>query len=150
MKTIKKNVYYCEFCGKHSLSPSLKIHENHCTANPNRSCRMCENGNDTKAIIDKYEKYFYTRKMPARHLWQDDVIQVVCRKKFTLEDLKNELDPLCPNCLLNLIRCLGLNRHYFNGAFKIDYKDMLNEWWAGENERAYKEAERETYAYDGY
>lgn len=34
--------YYCEFCGKSSGSGGhMSSHEKHCTANPNRKCRMC-------------------------------------------------------------------------------------------------------------
>lgn len=41
MYTRKKTVYYCEFCRKYKLTPqSMVIHERHCTANPDRKCRM--------------------------------------------------------------------------------------------------------------
>ena len=149
MKVVKKNVYYCDYCKKRSLSPNLKIHENHCTANPDRSCRMCEGGG-IREIIDKDKKYFYLRKIIPRHPFADEEIQVAYRKKFTLQDLRSELEYECPNCLLALIRCLGLNRYYFGDKFKFDYKEELGEWWAAENKSAYEEAERETYAYDGY
>lgn len=45
MKTVKKNVYYCDYCKTHKLTTfAMKLHEKHCTANPNRDCRMCGNG----------------------------------------------------------------------------------------------------------
>ena len=131
----KKNVYYCEYCNKHSLSPSLAIHERHCTANPDRDCRLCENRN-VKEIIEKYRKYFTIHPL-------NKVVKYI--KEFTLEDIKNELDYLCPNCILTIIRCLELNQYYFGKKFAFDYKKALEEWWAIENARAYEEAERETY-----
>lgn len=54
MKIETKKVYYCEFCRKHSLASwSIKVHEEHCTLNPKRSCRMCEDGPITLPIIQK-------------------------------------------------------------------------------------------------
>lgn len=137
MKVKKKNVYYCDFCNRHSLSPSLKIHEKHCTANPDRECRLCER-ESVKEIIEKYRKYF-TVHPPNK--------AVKFIKEFTLNDIECELDYTCPNCILTIIRCLGLNRYYFDKKFEFNYKKELDEWWAAENERAMEEAERETYSY---
>ena len=147
MKVKKKNVYYCEYCNRHSLSPSLGIHEKHCTANPDRECRLCEN-KGVKEIIEKHRKYFYIRTiMKPSHLtgFTCEQVQVAYKKKFTLEDIKNEFDYFCPNCIFTVIRCLGLNRYYFDKKFEFDYKKELDEWWAMENERATEEAERATY-----
>ena len=145
MKVVKKNVYYCDFCKKKGMSGShISVDEKHCTANPDRSCRMCE-GRDIREVVDKYKKYFYIRTISSKNVFDDAVIQVVYLTKFTLQDLKNELEYECPNCLLTLIRCLGLNRYYFKGVFKFDYKEMLGDWWQEHNDRAREEAERETY-----
>ena len=40
MRVVKENVYYCDYCKKRSLR-SLKGHEQRCTGNPNRECRVC-------------------------------------------------------------------------------------------------------------
>ena len=130
----KRNVYYCEFCTKKSLR-SLKIHELHCTANPDRICRLC--GRESiKEIIEKYKKYFTVHPMNK---------DVRFKKEFTLRDIVNELDYICPNCIFTIIRCLGLNQYYFDKKFEFDYKKALDKWWEAENARAYEEAERETY-----
>ena len=134
MKTKRKIVYYCDFCSKKSLR-SLKIHEKHCTANPDRKCRLCEN-RDIKEIIRKYRSYFTVHPMN---------FAVTFKKEFTLNDIKNELDYDCPNCIFAIIRCLGLNRYYMNRKFKYDYKKELDKWWALTNEEARKEAERDMY-----
>lgn len=43
MKVVKRNRYYCEFCPKAGGSAwHLKRHEDHCTLNPNRKCRVCK------------------------------------------------------------------------------------------------------------
>lgn len=148
MKVKKKNVYYCDFCKKKSLR-SLKIHEKHCTANPDRECRLCDN-KSIKPIIEKYKKLFYLREI-KKHLFSNpDMAEVatiipVFTKKFTLKELINELDYICPNCILAMIRCLGLNRYYMNNKFKFDYKKELDNWWAITNEEARRQDERETY-----
>ncbi|MCK5346673.1 MAG: hypothetical protein KAR20_24855, partial [Candidatus Heimdallarchaeota archaeon] len=74
MRVVKKNVYYCDFCKKKGLR-SLKIHEKHCTANPDRECRLCDN-QSIKPIIEKYQKYFYLRKLkkPAIADWDSYAI----------------------------------------------------------------------------
>lgn len=42
MITKIKKVYYCEHCGKRSLAVwATARHEEHCTSNPDRTCRMC-------------------------------------------------------------------------------------------------------------
>ncbi len=146
MKVKKKCVYYCDFCTKKSLR-SLKIHEKHCTANPDRECRLCEQLS-IKEVIEKYRKHFYLREVKGRSLdeWNPSQIIPVFKKKFTLNDIKNELDYNCPNCILAIIRCLGINRYYFKGKFEyFDYKKELDEWWAISNKEARARDERETY-----
>ena len=147
MKVKKKNVYYCDFCKKKSLR-SLKIHERHCTANPDRECRLCERLS-IRGIIDKYKKYFYTRETRKRLFegWESSNIIPVFKKKFTLTNIIGELDCVCPNCILAIIRCLGLNRYYFKEKFKFDYKEALENWWKTVNEEARRQDEHDSIYY---
>ncbi len=142
MKVKKKCVYYCDFCKKKSLR-SLKIHEKHCTANPDRECRLCDN-KSIKPIIEKYRNYFYVREF-MKPLSLAPTTQVDFKRKFTLKDIVNELDYICPNCILAIIRCLGLNRYYMGKRFKYNYKKALDNWWKIVNEEVRREAEREMY-----
>lgn len=42
MKERMRKQYYCDFCKKSGGSKyHMKIHEKHCTNNPDRECRMC-------------------------------------------------------------------------------------------------------------
>lgn len=42
MKITMVKKYTCDFCRKSKYTPqSMKLHEKHCTLNPNRECRMC-------------------------------------------------------------------------------------------------------------
>ena len=152
MRKEKKWMFYCDFCKKKGMSGShISIHEKHCTANPDRDCRLCGRTGfrmykraGIREIIDKYRKYFYTRKIKPRHPFDADDVQVVYRKKFTLQEIMDEVDE-CPNCIFTIIRCLGLNRYYFKKKFDYDYKEALKDWWGGVNEEAHRQDERETY-----
>ena len=146
MKVIKKNVYYCDFCKKKGLR-SLKIHEKHCTGNPDRECRLCDN-KPIKPIIEKYQKYFYLRETKGPDPiseWDEIKVTPVFKKKFTLEDLINELDYECPNCIFALIRCLGLNRYWMDKKYEFNYSEALSDWWKVANEETSEKDLRETY-----
>lgn len=42
MRIKKMNRYYCDFCTKANCSSgAMRLHEKHCTMNPDRECRMC-------------------------------------------------------------------------------------------------------------
>jgi len=119
MKTKIKTVYYCDYCKKHSFR-SLVEHEKHCTANPDRECRLCQNPS-VLPIIEKIKgKMNYGED---EHLFSENHKV----HQFFLDNIKNELDELCPNCILTIIRCTGLNKYPYNIEF--DYKDELEKWW---------------------
>ena len=142
MKVKKKNVYYCDYCKKKSLR-SLKIHEKHCTANPDRECRLCDN-KSIKPIIEKYGEYFsVSKEIYTEHVWSE--AKPIFKKRFTLKDIVNELDYICPNCIFAMIRCLGLNRYYMKDKFKYDYKKALDNWWKLSNAEAFEKEQREMY-----
>ena len=146
MKVKKKCVYYCDFCSKKSLR-SLKIHEKHCTANPDRECRLCDN-KSIKPIIEKYRKYF-TIEETEKVIFgeQGREIKPIFKKEFTLKDIINELDYICPNCIFAIIRCLGLNRYYMGSKFKFNYREELDKWWAIINEEQRKQDEHDLIYY---
>lgn len=138
MKVKIKKVYYCDFCKKRSLR-SLAQHEKHCTGNPDRECRLCDN-KSIKPIIEKYKKLFTVEKMGTE--WP--VLRVTFKKKFTLKNIIDELDYRCPNCILAIIRALGLNRWYMKGKIEyFDYKKELEEWWEATNKEAWEADQRE-------
>ena len=129
MKIKIKKVYYCDFCSKRALR-SLAQHEKHCTGNPDRECRLCDN-RDIKEIIRKYSAYIHTKVVHTKEEWSETPI---FKKEFTLQNIIDELDYRCPNCILAIIRALGLNRWYFDKKFKFDYKEELEDWWKMTNE----------------
>ena len=138
MQTIKKNVYYCDFCGKHNLSASsISKHEKHCTANPNRECRLCE-GREIASFIEGLKKRFKIIEIPDNE-YPDLVNQEIKWKgeKITLDEILDYTEG-CPNCTLAILRQTKLNYQIF--GFNYNYQKELAEWW---KEIANEEWERE-------
>lgn len=124
MKIKVKKVYYCDFCKKHSLR-NLTEHEKHCTANPNRICKLCELcgiSNDIPKLIEKYKEIAEPYNMmnskvsgEVIDIPQDDILKL----------LKEDTD-YCPNCILTILRCSGLN---ILVHMAYDYKEEMKNFW---------------------
>lgn len=139
MKVIKKNVYYCDYCKKKGLS-SLKNHELHCTGNPNRECKLCE----TRTIINILTKF--KNRFNVMEGWDelDEFGNIIAEitwkgKEITMNEITDSVDS-CPNCVLTILRCVGLNRYYFKEKYKYNHQKEIQEWWAEKN-HVDKEAE---------
>lgn len=115
MKVRIKKVYYCDYCKKHSLK-NISYHENYCTGNLNRECRMCgmKPSNQLKVL--------------ARYIRM---------KKIEKADEIMELVDYCPACTLSLIRANGLQHHPHNIEF--DYKKEVEEFWKQRKEDDYRD-----------
>lgn len=132
MKTVKKNVYYCDHCKKRGLSlHHMRTHEWHCTANPNRSCRLCAGGSIAD-LIAQFKARFTLTENPWRdedHLngeaWPSHIVTWI-GEPITLEEVKKAVDG-CPNCMLAILRQVGLNRHYFD-LEEFRYQQELKNW----------------------
>lgn len=131
MKVIKKNVYYCDHCKKRTLSSgSMKVHETHCTANPNRICRMCGGGVFIGNVVNEFKKRFKLVTVQA----YEDIFEITdlkaewTGKPVTLDEIRDSVDD-CPNCILSVLRQCKFNYHYFNGMGidKFNYKKELQE-----------------------
>ena len=143
MRTVKKNVYYCDYCKKRSLSAAhMNKHETGCTANPDRYCKLCygnEMGqHDIRQITEQLKTRFeiietqgeYGTELTAK--WNAEPI--------TLTEIQKSVDD-CPNCTLAILRQTGLNRYPFEISDKFDYKKERDEWFNG----LIKESNREEY-----
>lgn len=134
MKVVKKNVYYCDHCKKRGLSLShMRTHEWHCTANPNRSCRACENGNIVE-LIHGFKTRFTLKEIlsfadpfEGNDIRNNDSHEVIWTgEPVTLKEVMDSVEG-CPNCTLAILRQVGFNRHYFHfDEFK--YKELLSKW----------------------
>lgn len=66
MRVKKVNRYYCDFCKKSNCSKhAMELHEKHCTMNPDRQCRLC---NDVTAPAELMELL----PDPKECTWEDE------------------------------------------------------------------------------
>lgn len=110
MKVKTKQVYYCDFCKKKSMSSfSMKKHEAVCTLNPERRCGLC----NRKGIL---------RLTPNTQYTND-----------TLDYIYSQTT--CPVCILAGIRFNftkdQISKGIADGVF-FDYKKMIDQYWKDE------------------
>jgi len=126
MRTVKKNVYYCDYCGKRGLSSfAMSVHETHCTANPHRECRLCKNDHSiahyVRGLQERFEILLTPDDLPDGSY---ETIRWI-GKPITLDEILKYTDG-CPNCTLAILRQTKL--HYQIFGFDYDYKKELSEW----------------------
>ena len=138
-----KKVYYCDYCKKKGMSASaMSKHEKHCTANPNRECRMCENSWNYSLIAKEFKKRYKIISVPSGF------------SDYNLEEIKwikepiiiNEIHDIvegCPMCILTIMRLAGLTNPILNLSF--DYHEAVNKRWAEINKEMAREDEISTY-----
>ena len=124
--------YKCDFCGKQNLSSvHMARHERHCTANPNRICRMCAHAENEQ------------RPLPELIRALDTTIP-----GYGINELR-ELASGCPMCMLAAVRQSGIG--VWDGEshppdLNWDFRAELKKRWTELNNEAYeREQERVTY-----
>ena len=120
MKTIRKLRYYCDFCKKSGGSPfHMRNHEEHCTLNPSRSCRVCGSSSPPEDL-DLFVKTLDVN--------EDDYITHVSDKEdeLILRSLYDKSDG-CPACILSALR----RNETFCASF--DYKKAMMKHWSEVN-----------------
>jgi len=124
MHTKVKKVSYCDFCNKHSLR-SLADHEKHCTANPDRQCRVCDNA-EYDSLPDLIEKF------KSKVICDEETGVAECPQAPEILDAVGG----CPACAFAIIRCAGMNRFPFETGFK--FQEEMKKWWDCVNEKNYQ------------
>jgi len=118
--------YYCEHCKKSKgTRQSMELHEEHCTANPNRKCRMCYGANAArnKRIVDEALAMFGGLTIPEDALGWDAYEK---RETGILAFIDAEVEH-CPACTLAAIRsCKVLNKEFC--LLSWDYKEAADAW----------------------
>ncbi len=141
MKTIKKNVYYCDYCKKRGLSASaMSVHEKHCTANPNRKCRLCNNNLDIIPFMRELGHRFELLITEDEYGISTHEVHWI-GTPITLQEVLEFTDG-CPNCTLAILRQTKLNYSVF--GFKYDFKKEMAAYWSEKNN---EEFEREMSGY---
>jgi hypothetical protein len=130
MKSRKVIRYYCDFCKKSGGNKYwIKRHEESCTANPNRKCRMCS----LIATIPSYSVSALTKMFPSRK----DIEISEEKNQFSeielvdqaIEKIRKENDGICPACILAVLR---QNNFISSFNYKKEVEEMMklvNEFW---------------------
>lgn len=129
MKSVKKFVYYCDHCKKRSLSKfHMNKHENGCTLNPKRECKLCE-GTDIPKITESIKKRYHILDSENKEYgFNFSTVQWI-GEPVTIKEIE-WIAGGCPNCMLAIIRQSGLVGYAFNDDFKFNYKHRVSEWYA--------------------
>lgn len=127
MKTVKKNVYYCEYCNKRSLSAfHMKSHELHCTANINRICGFCGSKMNLTNEIELLKGSFKIVDADNDDLFSPEKVVWTNGKEITIDDILSMTDG-CPACTLSVLRLSGMHLEVFGWDWK--YEEAKKEYW---------------------
>jgi len=134
MKAVKKYVYYCDFCKKKGLRKDAIIrHEWHCTMNPKRWCRLCENTTDMSEDIQMFKSRFEISISKSNHIYsfQEGFPKIKwIGEPITMEELRIKYDN-CPACILSILRQTQVNQYDIN--FEFEYEKESKEYFDSKN-----------------
>ena len=105
---IKKKVwrYYCEHCKKcKGTAVSMRLHEDHCTLNPRRACRLCD-CSDTSEELKKAVAYLTSVSIERETFGFKEI--TFADKAATLKELRRIMDD-CPICMFAAMRQTGVH-----------------------------------------
>lgn len=108
MKTITKQVYYCDHCKKRSLAKWAMVkHEAHCTKNPQRLCNVC-----TKLLDQPQpnleELKAFVRSSGIRPAGADEEGTWDARIPDGFTNTLRALAKSCPACMMAALRQCGI------------------------------------------
>lgn len=140
MKIQTRKIYYCDFCHKHKhFSGIMAEHEKHCTANPNRECRMCGEVGINKEYVRKLRTAYKTL---MSHKGKDGASDMGITGTYVHNFNKrvNEIYKSlgCPACMLAILR-----QNKSSWTFDWNYQEELKKYWEIENDKAERDAEYE-------
>ncbi len=127
MITKKVNRYYCEYCKKAGCNKFyMERHEKHCTANPNRKCRMCAYAElEQTKITDEILSIIPDPNIHAgkAEYWDGEEMSDIYEKM--LHEAMDKISPMingCPACMLSVIR-LARKKYNREIDFPFNYKN---------------------------
>ena len=119
MKEKIKKVYYCNYCKKKYFHRDACInHEEHCTLNENRSCRLCKLEKGRLKQVINYLRCNSTDK---------NGITIDVIKSALMNERKDSI--FCPNCVLTIIRVLELQHLYDDFNYKKETNKFFGEFF---------------------
>ena len=123
MKVRRVNRYYCDFCKKAGCSSGhMKAHESWCTANPNRTCRMCTLiGEKQRPLADLKALMPMEYAQPKEFSldWVDMHADARAAALIALREAAND----CPVCILAALRQQGVMGDGFD--FKAEMAEAM-------------------------
>jgi len=131
MRTKRVNRYYCDFCKKSGChAPSIRKHEQRCTMNPDRECKMCKLAeNDQKpmsvlvAILPNPDNYLF-KDEDSYLQFHTKFYEVLDMAMQTLRNVTND----CPACILAALRQARIPVPAVQGFdYKAECKDFFDE-----------------------
>ena len=107
MKVKKRKVYYCDYCKKCELTlQSMRLHEKHCTKNPNRQCRLCGATSTPQGLQISVEHGAMVPFVPEK----------------TFREIEQAAGG-CPVCIFSIFRQAEIPLHYVE-----NYEELAQEW----------------------
>lgn len=145
LKKVLRYRYYCEFCGKVGGSGGhIRKHEEACTKNPSRVCRMCRMmGNEQPSIELLTAMLPNPQEYVRRHFsengsecgWLYVGLESAVEKSFpALRDATGN----CPACLMAALRQKGIPVP----CSPLKFSEECKEIWDSVNAAAYEESLR--------
>ena len=128
MRVRKVNRYYCDHCRKAGQSARwMKHHEESCTSNPKRVCRMCGHAVNAAEVLASIPESIRFNKDDLSEI--DELgMSESCEKEFI--KLVREKCDNCPVCMWSVIKATGLP----GGVWKFNLKEEIAEWWNEKND----------------
>jgi hypothetical protein len=109
MRIKKVNRYWCDFCNKAGLSAhAMRKHEQHCTLNPLRKCRVCQfiNGGNGCCIEELKSLLPDATEFHESHAFVGDdnaYSRLLEATEATMPSLREATDN-CPACIMAALR----------------------------------------------
>ena len=129
----KKQVwrYYCDFCRKGKFTESaMCLHEEHCTLNPERKCRMCGYAGGTRVAVTELVKLLPGE--PDQTI-DADWTPIKEATEAAIPKLR-EAAGNCPACIFAALRQAGMRILWYSN---FDFKSECKELWANVNDEQY-------------
>lgn len=136
MKKFQAWVYECEHCGKRCRSGGhMRSHEDHCTLNPNRHCRVCDLLEQEKPDLAAL-RAIIAGFGPTECEWRPGSLEIYDteREDALIAQLRTASGG-CPACMLSALRFERTYLSVFNYRSEMDevFKDVnesRREGWA--------------------
>ena len=133
MKAVMRKVYYCDFCkARRFRVDAMELHEKHCTANPNRICRVCDTVGFNPAVLEELKALM---PVVTEHPEPEAAYGALADKAVAAFPALSAAADGCPACILAALR--QTRTAGFIAGDTWDYKKAMASVWADHDEPDY-------------